>query len=90
MTADPVAEPFEYDVFITYSRSDSAFAERLQGVLEAFTPPTDLDVPQRPLRVFRDISDLTGTDYYRAIEAHISRSNTLVAICSPAARPYLV
>ena len=86
MTADRIAESFEYDVFITYSRSDSVFAERLQGALEGFTPAADLDVPQRRLRVFRDVSDLTGTEYFRAIEAHLSKSRTLMVICSPTAR----
>jgi WD40 repeat protein len=89
MTTDRLSESSasdKYDIFISYSRSDSAFAERLHGALDAYTPPADLDVPQRRLRVFRDVSDLTGNDYFRAIDEHLDASQTLVVVCSPAAR----
>jgi WD40 repeat protein len=77
---------FDYDVFISYSRSDRVFAERLHTALEAFTPPADLEVPQQRIRVFRDVSDLIGADYFHAIQDHLSRSITLAVVCSPNAR----
>ena len=35
------------DAFISYSRRDAAFAERLQRALERYTPPPGLGHPRR-------------------------------------------
>lgn len=51
-----------FDVFISYSRRDAAFARRLQMALVGYRPPRDLPVPQRALRIFRDESDFQGAD----------------------------
>ena len=45
-----------------------------------------LSMPQRRLKVFRDEGDLTGTDYFKAIDQYLHRSGKLIVICSPAAR----
>jgi TIR domain/WD domain, G-beta repeat len=78
--------PYQYDSFINYNRKDKSFAEQLKFALEEFKPPQDLDVPQRRLVIFRDEKDMTGTEYYQAIENHLRNSNKLIVICSPQAR----
>ena len=55
-TAD---SPYSHDVFISYSRKDVIFAQALERALKNYTPPKGLGAPPRPLRVFRDQSDLT-------------------------------
>ncbi|MCP3962369.1 MAG: TIR domain-containing protein [bacterium] len=75
-----------YDAFISYSRRDAAFARRLEKALESYVPPKELDVPHRRLRIFRDEEDITGTDYFRAIEEHLASSWRLVVLCSPRSR----
>jgi WD40 repeat protein len=77
---------FQYDGSISYSRKDKIFAQQLQISLEQYKPPKDLPVPQRRLKIFRDEADLTGPDYYRAIDEHLGKSCKLIVICSPAAR----
>jgi WD40 repeat protein/tetratricopeptide (TPR) repeat protein len=89
-TAGPAAgqgAAASYDAFISYKRTDIAFARALEKALNAFTPPTGLaGVPQRRLRVFRDEGDLTGSEYYAAIDGYLQRSAKLIVVCSPAAR----
>jgi hypothetical protein len=75
-----------HDVFISYSRKDKAFAGRLEKALEAFKPPRDLPVPQRPLEAFLDEGDFTGVEYWSAVQTHLERSRKLIVVCSPAAR----
>ncbi len=84
MTEAP-SEPM-YDVFISYSRKDSAFAALLEQALEAFNPPKDLNVPQRALEVFRDQQDFTGVEYSRALDRHLDASANLIVLCSPNSR----
>jgi WD40 repeat protein len=79
-------EKYEYDAFISYSREDEAFAEKLEKALENYKPPKDLNVPQRNLNIFRDIGDMTGSEYYESIDKHLSNSAKLIVICSPSAR----
>src|SRR4051794_13065905 len=43
----PVLAPGEWDVFISYSRKDHAFATRLHAALNAYQPPRDLPLPKR-------------------------------------------
>lgn len=77
---------FAFDVFISYSRRDRYFADRLERALEAYDPPRGLAVPQRGLRVFRDEGDLTGSEYFRSIERYLQDSRKLLVVCSPEAR----
>jgi WD40 repeat protein len=81
-----VATTASHDAFISYSRKDRAFAQRLEKALKSWTPPPELGLPARNVDVFRDESDFTGTDYYAAIEQHLQRSRKLILVCSPAAR----
>jgi WD40 repeat protein len=83
--ATPSVAP-SYDAFISYSRRDIAFARALERTLSRYRPPRDLAVPQRPLRIFRDEQDFTGSDYVIAIRRHLTAANRLIVVCSPAAR----
>ena len=76
----------QFDAFVSYSRGDGVFAEKLVEALENFTPPPDLSIPQRPLKIFRDVSDLTGNEYFSAIESELRSSRKLILLCSPLAR----
>jgi len=78
--------PFEFDVFISYSRHDAAFARALERTLKAYAPPPGSALAGRHLRVFRDESDFTGVDYYHAVDRHLARSGRLLVVCSPHAR----
>ncbi len=77
---------YQYDAFISYSRKDKIFAEKLQKALENFNPPKDLPIPQRRLKIFRDENDLIGADYNESIDDHLGDSAKLIVICSPNAR----
>lgn len=77
------AEPETYDAFISYSRTDVSFARALETVLEHYRPPRELDLPDRTLKVFRDEGDLTGTEYFRAIEGKLAASSSCILLCSP-------
>ncbi|WPB73801.1 toll/interleukin-1 receptor domain-containing protein [Archangium violaceum] len=82
---------FRYDVFISYSRKDTDFARRLEQTLRTYRPPPGLAVPQRHLRVFRDESDFTGSEYHASLARELGDSAKLLVICSPhsAASPYV-
>ena len=86
ISAEDTTPEAEYDAFISYSRRDMVFARALEKTLEAYRPPRDLPVAQRHLRVFRDETDFTGTDYADAIRRHLAASRKLIVLCSPAAR----
>lgn len=75
-----------YDAFISYSRQDTALVQKLHHALTRYRPPREVDGQRRFLRIFRDEGDLTGSDYYKAIDAHLKRSDSLIVVCSPAAR----
>ncbi|MCP4267340.1 MAG: TIR domain-containing protein [Candidatus Brocadiaceae bacterium] len=77
---------YQYDAFISYSRKDRVFAEKLEKALEGFRPPKDPHIPQRRLNIFRDEDDLIGADYYESIDDHLGDSAKLIVICSPNAR----
>ena len=79
-------EQFKFDVFISYSRRDLAFARRLQRALDNYTPPRDLRVPQRRLRVFRDESDFRGNEYGAALDSILASAAKALVICSPNSR----
>ena len=86
MAGYSINKPNFYDVFISYSRKDKVFAEKLEKALENYKPPKELPVPQRYITVFRDESDFTGSEYYRALDEHLRASAKLLVICSPSAR----
>ena len=72
-----------FDVFISYSRKDAAFARLLEQALRGYRPPKDLAVPQRNLRVFRDEADFTGAEYHASLDRCLKDSAALLVICSP-------
>lgn len=76
----------DFDIFISYNRSDVEFTELLEKSLENYKPPSGLNLPARNLRVFRDEQDMVGVDYFKSIERFLEKSKTLIVICSPAAR----
>ena len=76
----------QYDAFISYSRKNKTFADRLAKVLGEYRPPKDLDVPQRRLSAFLDVNDFTGAEYYRSLDRNLRRSRKLIVLCSPDAR----
>ena len=75
-----------FDAFLSYSRKDLRFAVELERALERYTPPREIRAERRPIAVCRDQDDLTGPEYYAAIEDHLTRSKKLVLICSPHSR----
>ncbi len=77
-----------YDAFISYSRVDLEAAEQIERYLEAFPVPPEISARLgRPnLKVFREVSDLTGNRLGQALEDNLEQSRTLVVLCSPAAR----
>jgi hypothetical protein len=75
--------PEEWDVFISYSRKDDAFAIRLHAALNNYHPPSDLSLPQRRLRVFLDTADFVAPDYKPVIRRHLKNASKLIVICSP-------
>lgn len=80
-----------HDAFISYSRKDTLFAARLQQALQKYSPPAGIGRERRRLRVFRDANDFTGTEYYTAIERHLTGARKLIVVCSPdaASSPYV-
>ena len=75
-----------YDAFISYSRKDEVFAERLERRLERYRPPGGLSCGNRRLNVFRDIQDLVGSDLSDSIKRSLRASSHLIVICSPNSR----
>lgn len=74
----------QFDVFLSYSRSDTAFAKWFEAALEGYRPPKALGL--RRLNVFRDEHDLVGNTLTPSLRKALLESGTLVIICSPAAR----
>ncbi len=80
---------FRYDAFISYRHClpDSEIAECLQKKLENFRLPkviVEKTGKQRPLRVFRDETELSVSDNLsEAISNAIWESKYLICICSP-------
>src|SRR5579871_5761008 len=85
---------FKYRAFISYSHRDAAFGRRLHRKLESYRVPRRLVGRETPLGmvtrritpIFRDQEELAAaTDLSSEVEAALSRSGALVAVCSPAA-----
>ena len=81
-------ERMPYDVFISYSRHNADQADKIERDLEKYPLPRDIRkrLGRRHLNVFRDLSDMTGNRLEPALELHLLNSQTLVVLCSPAAR----
>ena len=87
-------QEYVYDAFISYSHRDMQWAKRLQHRLETFPIPkdmTDAASGRRKLRVFRDQTDLTGSELEIALRKELDASKFLIVICSPdsAASPWV-
>jgi WD40 repeat protein len=84
-------QTYAHDAFISYSRKDNAFAQKLEVALEKFSPPRQLAVPHKRLDIFRDVTDFTGVDYHKSVGDHLRSSAKLIVVCSPNARnsPYV-
>src|SRR6516162_2152165 len=78
-------EDLGYDIFISYSRRDEVFAEKLERTLKKYTPPIGLRVSRRRLRVFLDKSEARGNRLSAEISEKVSASRKLIVLCSPAA-----
>lgn len=73
----------DHDAFMSYSRTDVEFAERLQQALERFAKPWR---QPRSLKVFRDMSSLTPDGgMWGAIERGLERSDWFLLLASPEA-----
>ncbi|MDQ3130697.1 MAG: TIR domain-containing protein [Acidobacteriota bacterium] len=77
---------YKYDVFISYSRKNEAFAGKLEQALESYKPEKDLKVPQRFIEAFRDKEDFTGSNYHKSLLKNLNDSSKLIVVCSPEAR----
>jgi len=78
-------DPYFHDAFISYAHEDKTFAKLLQRALQRYTPPRGLPVPKRRLNIFRDDTDLVGSEL-ADIAPHLQGSRKLIVICSPNAR----
>ena len=70
-------QEYVYDAFISYSHRDMQWAKRLQHRLETFPIPkdmTDAASGRRKLRVFRDQTDLTGSELEIALRKELDAS----------------
>jgi TIR domain len=83
-SAGRVADRFEYDAFISYSRVDADPAKRLEQAIERFATPW---YRARGRRVFLDTATLAGSGSLRAaIEKALGSSRALVLLTSTASR----
>ncbi|GJH18433.1 hypothetical protein CBA19CS22_17845 [Caballeronia novacaledonica] len=74
-----------YDVFVSYSHRDKAFAEKLEGTLKHYRSPLRSNL-QRRLSVFRDEAEANGICLTEELSRALASSRKLIVICSPAAR----
>lgn len=74
-----------YDVFVSYSHRDKAFAEKLEGTLKHYRSPLGSNL-QRRLSVFRDEAEANGICLTEELSRALASSRKLVVVCSPAAR----
>ena len=75
-----------YDAFISYRHlpDDMKIAERLQRLLERLKKRGAVNGKSRPLRVFRDQSELpVSENLSKDIEYALQNSDYLIIICSP-------
>ena len=80
-------EEYVYDAFISYSHRDLNWARWVQRRVETFRVPKDVpnrSLMGRHLRVFRDQTDLAGSELQEALRKELRASRDLIVICSPA------
>src|SRR5262245_53321815 len=85
MESEPQSTVYLYDAFISYSRRDEAFAQKLEAELEQYRPPRGLGSTRR-LKIFRDVQDLVGNELSEAIQRALTQSRQLIVVCSPHSR----
>lgn len=78
--------PFRYDLFISYSHADRAFAARLERALARYRPPFGAGLTPARLAVFRDESEAAGVHLSQGLQDALAASRKLIVVCSPAAR----
>ena len=80
-------EEYTFDAFISYSHRDLSWGTWLQKKIETFRIPKDMR-GERPkgqgLRVFRDQTDLAGTELQDSLRQNLDTSRYLIVLCSPA------
>ena len=79
-------DEYVYDAFISYSHKDMKWGRWLQRWLETFHIPRDIVKDQRQhkqLRIFRDQTDLAGTELQTSLRKEMDVSRYLLVICSP-------
>jgi len=80
-------EEYLYDAFISYSHRDMKWGRWLQRKLEGFHCPKEAAGETgraRRLKIFRDQTDLTGTELTESLNRELGHSRYLIVICSPA------
>ena len=81
MTRRPTGDEMRYDLFISYSHSDTQTARKLQRILARIGQPW---YRFRGLRVFRDATDLSANPHlWSSIEHALIQSNWLLLLASP-------
>ena len=79
-------EEFTFDAFISYSHRDLSWGTWLQKKIETFRIPKDMRGDKskgRGLRVFRDQTDLAGTELQDSLRQNLDTSRYLIVLCSP-------
>lgn len=81
-------EEFNYYAFVSYSRKDIKIAKWVQKKLESYRLPAKIrkensGIPKTLYPVFRDQTDLSGTELEEALKAELRASKYLIVICSP-------
>ena len=80
-----------YSAFISYSHTDSKWAEWLQRAIETYRLPGSLcrntGLPAKLKKVFRDRDELAmGQNLGEHLQAALNASDALIVVCSPASR----
>lgn len=77
----------DYYAFISYKREDEKWAKWLQGKLERYKFPTNLngrtDLPKNIRPIFRDVTDLNPGLLAEEINNALCNSEWLIVVCSP-------
>jgi len=82
---------YTYNAFISYRHTDhdKAIADKLQRLLEAYTPPTSIVARRgfKKFRVFRDEAELpTSNNLSEDIKTALENSRFLIVLCSKTTR----
>ena len=83
---NPSTTEYTFDAFISYSHRDLYWGQWLQRKLETFHIPNDMrgDRPKgQRLRIFRDQTDLAGTELNSSLRQNLDASRYLIVLCSP-------